>query len=98
VRFYDHIHDKINKASIILGSIKKNFRHFSYESIVLSYKSLIRPHLDYVNSVLYSQRLMDIEKLEKVQMRATKLMATIRHFSYEETSLKLLKLPCNAQM
>ena len=38
------------------------------------YKSLVRPHLEYVNSVWPSYKKGDVEAIEKVQRRATKLV------------------------
>jgi len=42
---------KINKAYSILGIIKRNFIHMDESSFVLLYKSMVRPHLEYANSV-----------------------------------------------
>jgi len=32
--FRDHKNDKINKAFSMLGTIKRNFKHFEYNSII----------------------------------------------------------------
>jgi len=60
---------------------------------VVLYKSLVRPHLEYANTVWAPRRMCDIEKkIEKVQMRATKLIRGLSNHSYEER-LRVLQLP-----
>ena len=41
---------------------------------ILLYKSMVRPHLEYANSVWCPYKLEDIKEIEKVQKRATKLI------------------------
>ena len=36
--FRDHMHDKINKAYVMLGIIKRNFNYLTISSLVLLYK------------------------------------------------------------
>ena len=92
LKFDQHVHEKINKAYGILGIIKRNFRDLSTHAFIMLYKALVRPHLEYANVVWGPRFLMLMEALEKVQMRATKLVTKISHYSYEDR-LKLLKLP-----
>ena len=49
--FVDHINDKVSKAYGTLGIIKRNFIHLGSKSYVLLYKAMVRPHLEYANSV-----------------------------------------------
>jgi len=49
--FREQLHDKIDKAYKMLGIIKRNFIHITPNTFVMLYKALIRPHLEYANSV-----------------------------------------------
>jgi len=65
---------KINKAYSILGIIKRNFIHTDESSFILSYKSMVRPHLEYANSVWCPYKQGDIRVRKKIQKRSTKLV------------------------
>ena len=65
--------EKINKAFSVLGVIKRNFIHMDKSTFVLLYKAMVSPHLEYSNSVWCPFKKGDIESIEKVQKRATKL-------------------------
>ena len=60
------------------------------------YKSLVRCHLTlctaYANSVWNPYQIQFIKALEKVQMRATRLIYKLRYKSYEDR-LRILDLP-----
>ena len=57
--FKDHIQEKINKAYSIIGIIKRNFIHMNSNTFVLLYKALVRPHVEYANSVWSPYRKSD---------------------------------------
>ena len=42
---------KINKAYMMLGIIKRNFKYLTIPTFVLLYNSMVRSHLDYCSSV-----------------------------------------------
>lgn len=90
--FQHHSNEKINKAYSILGIIKRNFTYLTPEALVQIYKSMVRSHLEYAQSVWYPYRHKLIDDLEKVQKRATKLVPSLRKLSYSDR-LKWLKLP-----
>ena len=74
LKFDHHINEKVNEAFSILGIIHRNFKYMSSDTFIMLYKSLVRPHLEYAVCVWSPYRRMDIEKLEKVQMRATRII------------------------
>ena len=76
----------------MLGIIKRNFVYISRNCFVTLYKSLVRSHLEYANSVWYPKRETDVDKLERVQKRATKLIPQLAKKPYDER-LRILNLP-----
>jgi len=66
--------------------------YISRNCFVTLYKSLVRSHLEYANSVWYPIRKTDVDKLEQVQKRATKLIPELAKKPYDER-LRILNLP-----
>jgi len=50
---------------------------------------MVRPHLEYANSVWCPYKMGDIKEIEKVQKRATKLIINLKHMSYTDRLLHL---------
>jgi len=44
------------------------------------YKALVRPHVEYANSIWTPYKKGDIEDIEKVQKRATKLAISFKSY------------------
>ena len=55
------------------------------------YKSIVRPHLDYCAQAWRPHYRKDIDKLEKVQKRATKMIEGLEGYSYSDR-LRILSL------
>lgn len=92
LKFRQHISDSINKGNQITGLVRRSFLHIKPKSFCKLYKTLIRPHLEYGNIIWYPRYKKDIEAIERVQKRSTKLVYNIRDLSYTQR-LKVLKLP-----
>jgi len=87
--FKDHLEDKINKTYRIIRLIKRNFINVDAKTFTLLYKSLVRPHIEYANSVWHPYKKKDIETIEKVQKRATKLVISVRKSTYKHRLIEL---------
>ena len=92
LKFDQHITTIVNKANQLLGLIKRSFCYMDKTLFLKLYKSLIRPHLDYGNSVWYPVTKKNKQLIENVQRRATRLVPDLRDLSYEER-LYNLNLP-----
>ena len=86
-----HCAEVVKKANMVLGMIKRHFITRDRDVIIPLYKSLVRPHLEYCIQAWYPSLIKDMELLEKIQHRATKLVSDIAHLSYHER-LKQLDL------
>jgi len=66
--------------------------HLCTEIIKRLYTALVRPHLEYANVVWHPRQTKEVEQLERVQRRATKLVCSLRSVLYE-SRLRQMELP-----
>ena len=75
----------------MLSLIKIAFKHLQPSLLCMLYKAFVRPLLEYCCCAWRPFYAKDIEVLEKVQRRMTRLLPELVHFSYEER-LQLFQL------
>ena len=71
------------KGNKILGLIRQNIVYKEKVLIIPLYKTIVRPHLEYSIQAWRPYRKKDIDMLERVQRRATKMIPKLRNISYE---------------
>lgn len=92
MRFEQHINAKIAKANSIAGLIRRSFSFLDGQLFKQLFTSMVRPHLEYCQSVWAPHLKKHTKLIESVQRRATKLVDNLKDFTYEER-LRILDLP-----
>ena len=90
--FEEHIARKIRIANGIVGQIRRSFSYLDCETFRRIYCAFVRPHLEYGQAAWAPHRVKEINALENVQIRATKLVDGLAKLDYAER-LKRLNLP-----
>ena len=72
------------KANCVLGIIKRNIKCKNAVIIVGLYKSLVRHRLEYCIQAWSPYHKKDIEVLERVQERATKMVYGYGNLNYKD--------------
>ncbi|MCG8032216.1 MAG: hypothetical protein JAZ03_08575 [Candidatus Thiodiazotropha taylori] len=87
--FRDHITSKVNLANRNLGIIFRSFTFIDQDMFLHLYKSLVRPHIEYASPVWSPHFKKDSIMIENVQRRATRLVRSLKGYSYSERLRKL---------
>ncbi|XP_065642872.1 uncharacterized protein LOC136074477 [Hydra vulgaris] len=73
-----------SKANKMLGMIKNTFVKLDVQTLKVLYVTFVRPIIEFAVPVWSPQLKGEIELLEKVQHRATRLNPTLAKMKYEE--------------
>ena len=92
LKFQKEIQNRIKKGNTIVGLIRRTFTYLDENMMKRLFTSLVRPVLEYANTVWSPYLAKDIRDIESIQRRATKMIPTLKNMSYEDR-LKKLKLP-----
>ena len=77
-----------SKGNQILGLIRRTIMYKEKQLIVPLYKAIVRPHLEYCIQAWTPYHKKDIDKLERIQRRATKMIPEFRDLSDESHLLQ----------
>ncbi|CAM5160777.1 unnamed protein product [Eretmochelys imbricata] len=72
------------KANNVLGYLSRSIASRSRDLIIPLYSTLVRPPLEYCVQFWAPHYKKDVEKLERLQQRATKMIRGLEHMIYEE--------------
>ena len=75
---------QLQRVYQILGLIRRNITYKNKKLIIPLYKAIVRPHLEYCIQAWRPYCKKDINTLECIQLRATKIIPELRDLSYEE--------------
>ena len=91
-----HCTQAVQKAYQVLRSIRRSFKHINKQSFLILYKTFIRPHLEFAPQSWNPSLRKDIDLIEKVQQRATKMVSSLKNLDYntrlQELGLTTLEL------
>ena len=78
-----------NKGMSALRQATRTFKHINIDSFKILYKTYIRPNLEFCISAWCPYMSKDIDVMEKVQRRATRMVPELKHLKYEDRLKKL---------
>ena len=95
LNFHEHIAKNIKSCNKLTGTIKHLSFHLPHKSLLMIYKSFVRPHLDY-RDIAYDNPENEtlINKLEKVQYQAYLAITGAFQGTSRESLYRKLGLEC----
>ena len=89
LKWEQHISHIIKKLNTLIYMVQVSFRDQSTQMILKLYKSFLRPKIEYGQCIWNPYYIKDIEALERVQRRITKIPLELRTLSYRDRLARL---------
>ena len=96
LKWHNQVQVVVSKANSKLGMLAKAFTYKDKELIKQLYCTFVRPLLEFAAPVWCPYLEKDMNALERVQQRATKMIPELRHFSYEDRLIRLKLILSNS--
>ncbi len=93
LNFSKHVEKKVNVANRILGLIRISYSNLTASSVRRLFKGLVRPHLEYAQTVWSPLWLKEARLIENVLQRAVKLIPECKKEKDDAKRLEKAKLP-----
>ena len=93
LRWDAHIAASIKKANQMIGMIRRTFCYMDIDMFNSLYKTFVRPMLEYAPQIWNPHLSRNIEALEKVQRRATKMVPELKDLPYDQRLVALKLFP-----
>ena len=89
LKFSEHCQNKVNSANKTLRYIRHTFKYMDEDMFLLLYKALVRPHVEYATCIWNPYLKYNMDMIERVQRRATKIVPSLKDLSYSDRLKKL---------
>jgi ribonuclease P/MRP protein subunit RPP40 len=84
MKFSEQVNSAVCKANATLGMIRRSITCKNKYIVTRLYKALVRPKLEYCVQAWRPYLKKDVDKIERVQHRATRMIEECKGLSYEE--------------
>ena len=88
LKFKEHIESKISKGNQILGVIRRTFHFLENRMFKLLFKGMVQVHLEYAAPVWSPANKSNIESIENVQRRGTKVLPGMKELTYDQRHIR----------
>ena len=92
LKFNKHVLNVVNRCKRLTGVIKRSFSYMNKTVFLQLYKTLIHSTVDYGIVVWFPTSKKNIQLIENIQKRVTKIVPELKGLTYEER-LRSLNLP-----